>query len=141
MYGDRRTVHLRAADVVPEPVTLALLRPAVGGSGPASDETARRLLATSTVWVLERDAPVAVVAGGPSEEGWTIRAIAVAQDCRRQGLGRDLIDRLSHLVGGPWLLAETDSDGVGFYRRCGIEVVSLGEKYPGVERFSCRRRV
>jgi hypothetical protein len=35
------------------------------------------------------------------------------------------------------LEAETDSDAVGFYRSCGFTVLSLGEVYPGVERFRC----
>lgn len=33
--------------------------------------------------------------------------------------------------------AETDADAVDFYRRCGFAVESLGERYPGVERFRC----
>ena len=34
--------------------------------------------------------------------------------------------------------AETDKDAVGFYRSCGFEVESLGELYPGIERFRCK---
>ena len=33
--------------------------------------------------------------------------------------------------------AETDKDAVDFYRKLGFSVTSLGEKYPGVERFHC----
>jgi hypothetical protein len=41
---------------------------------------------------------------------------------------------------GSWLIlknveAETDREADGFYRACGFTVHSLGEKYPGVERF------
>ena len=32
---------------------------------------------------------------------------------------------------------ETDRDAVEFYQRCGFQVKSIGEKYPGVERFLC----
>jgi ribosomal protein S18 acetylase RimI-like enzyme len=35
------------------------------------------------------------------------------------------------------LEAETDSEALAFYRRIGFRVESLGEKYPGVERFRC----
>jgi hypothetical protein len=35
------------------------------------------------------------------------------------------------------LEATTDSDAVGFYRRSGFKIESLGEQYPGVERFRC----
>lgn len=33
--------------------------------------------------------------------------------------------------------AETDKDAVGFYKKNGFSITSLGEKYPGVERFEC----
>lgn len=36
------------------------------------------------------------------------------------------------------LEAETDLEAVDFYRKCGFTVATLGEKYPGVQRFSCR---
>lgn len=35
------------------------------------------------------------------------------------------------------MTAETDAEAAGFYRACGFQVRSLGEKYPGVERFAC----
>lgn len=35
------------------------------------------------------------------------------------------------------VIAETDDEAVDFYRNIGFEVHSLGEKYPGVERFRC----
>ena len=33
--------------------------------------------------------------------------------------------------------AETDIEAVDFYKKIGFQTVSLGEKYPGVERFKC----
>ena len=35
------------------------------------------------------------------------------------------------------ITAETDRDAVEFYWSSGFKVTSLGEKYPGVERFLC----
>ena len=35
------------------------------------------------------------------------------------------------------LMAETDQEAVEFYRNTGFVVYSLGELYPGVERFRC----
>jgi len=32
---------------------------------------------------------------------------------------------------------ETDQDAVNFYNKIGFSITSLGEKYPGVERFWC----
>lgn len=52
-----------------------------------------------------------------------------------------MVELLACHVDGPWLVAETDADAVGFYRHSGFEVMSLGEKYPGTERFSCRRHL
>lgn len=36
-----------------------------------------------------------------------------------------------------YLEAETDDEAVEFYKKIGFQVKSLGEKYPGVERFYC----
>lgn len=40
-----------------------------------------------------------------------------------------------------YISAETDRDAVGFYRKYGFQITSLGEKYPGVERFKCEYAV
>ncbi len=44
------------------------------------------------------------------------------------------IIRIHQLI---YLEAETDCEAVEFYRKCGWIITSLGEKYPGVERFQC----
>jgi ribosomal protein S18 acetylase RimI-like enzyme len=36
------------------------------------------------------------------------------------------------------MVAETDNEAVEFYRATGFRVTSLGEKYPGVERYRAR---
>lgn len=64
--------------------------------------------------------------------------IAVAENRRNSGIGRNMIDELLRLKNFTKLTAETDHDAVEFYRRYGFEIQSLGEKYPGVERFHCR---
>lgn len=64
--------------------------------------------------------------------------IAVAESYRGRGYGRRIMDLVAHTEGLMELHAETDCDAVGFYDRCGFSVESLGEKYPGVERFLCR---
>lgn len=70
-----------------------------------------------------------------------LRHIAVFPAYRGRGIGRQLIAhalarfRLHHLT------AETDREAVGFYRRCGFSITSLGERYPDVERFRCVLRV
>ncbi len=64
--------------------------------------------------------------------------IAVQPGRRRQGVGRSMLLELRHHLGLRELVAETDGEALGFYRRCGFRVRSLGETYPGVERFHCR---
>ena len=72
---------------------------------------------------------------GPGEAA--IRCIAVAAPYRRQELGRRLVQASVQQFGLHRLVAETDSDAVGFYERCGFVITSLGELYPGRERFHC----
>lgn len=67
--------------------------------------------------------------------------IAVAGDWRGRGIGRLTIERLVSQFELTSITAETDHNAVGFYRRCGFQIVSLGEKYPGVERFCCTYEV
>ncbi|WP_258112134.1 GNAT family N-acetyltransferase [Alicyclobacillus sp. SP_1] len=64
--------------------------------------------------------------------------IAVAENQRHSGIGRNMTDELLRLKNFTELTAETDHDAVEFYRRYGFEIQSLGEKYPGVKRFQCR---
>lgn len=63
--------------------------------------------------------------------------LAVAPAYRKQGLGRYLLVSMVSADGISRLDAETDDDAVGFYRRCGFRIQSLGEKYPGVARYLC----
>lgn len=65
--------------------------------------------------------------------------IAVDEGCRGMGYGRRMIELVVQEEALTGLCAETDRDAVGFYERCGFAIESLGEKYPGVERFLCRR--
>ncbi len=67
-----------------------------------------------------------------------IRHIVVHPDSRGHGLGRDMIRNVCRMLSLTGLTAETDREAVGFYRKIGFRIRSLGEKYPGVERFDCR---
>lgn len=83
--------------------------------------------------------PVAIIGlelgheGGPA----TIRHLAVAPSRQRHGLGRALVQAVCDQFEPPLLRAETDRDAVGFYERIGFSISSLGERYPGRERFEC----
>jgi ribosomal protein S18 acetylase RimI-like enzyme len=66
-----------------------------------------------------------------------IRHIAVLPSLRRRGVGRTLVDGMRNRFSVQCLTAETDADGVEFYRKLGFSVLSLGEMSPGRERFAC----
>jgi len=68
-----------------------------------------------------------------------IRHIVVHQKHRGCGIGRMMIASVCEEFALEHLEAETDDDAVGFYRRCGFTVQSLGEIHPGIERYWCRR--
>ncbi|MBU5350876.1 GNAT family N-acetyltransferase [Paenibacillus silvae] len=72
---------------------------------------------------------------GPSEI--TIRHIAVLPENRFKNYGRGMISQLLAAHNPDTLIAETDHEAVEFYRNSGFIVYSLGELYPGVERFRC----
>jgi ribosomal protein S18 acetylase RimI-like enzyme len=67
----------------------------------------------------------------------TIHQMAVAAGERNRGVGKQLVLAAMGAVPCEFFAAETDRDAVGFYERCGFTIISLGEKYPGVERFAC----
>lgn len=66
-----------------------------------------------------------------------IKHIAVAPSCRNQQLGSKMIHHVVQQLRLQRLIAETDYEAVGFYKSYGFAISSLGEKYPGVERFLC----
>jgi GNAT superfamily N-acetyltransferase len=70
---------------------------------------------------------------------YVIEAIAVLGPQQGHGVGRRLIEYLIDQWPTADLWAETDRAAVGFYARLGFQITTLGEKYPGVERFACSR--
>ena len=66
-----------------------------------------------------------------------IVSIAVDPAFRGQGVGSKLISFAANSLKCDKVSAETDDDAVGFYRSYGFDIVSLGEKYPGVIRYLC----
>ena len=87
-------------------------------------------------FALNGDVPVGLCIVQPGNQQAEILALAVAEEQRKQGIGRRMIAHVHTKLMLP-LIAETDDDAVGFYRRCGFSVTSLGEKYPGIIRYRC----
>jgi ribosomal protein S18 acetylase RimI-like enzyme len=67
-----------------------------------------------------------------------INSIAVAPDRRNRGLASALIDALAERMGAERVVAETDDDAVGFYRRCGFTVEDKAPRF-GRRRYWCVR--
>jgi ribosomal protein S18 acetylase RimI-like enzyme len=66
-----------------------------------------------------------------------IKHISVDPVERGKGYGRFLIIEMINTRDPLEVHAETDLDAVDFYRSIGFVITSLGEKYPGAERFKC----
>lgn len=61
--------------------------------------------------------------------------IATDPSWERQSIGAALVAWVQAEHPGDPIEAETDGDTVGFYRSSGFDIASLGQLYPGVERF------
>lgn len=81
---------------------------------------------------------IGIIGYGMDDSGCIeLKHIAVIPEERGKGYGRGMLMELIKLKDPKMIVAETDEDAVGFYRGAGFTVESLGEKYPGVERFKC----
>ncbi len=94
------------------------------------------------VYALEEEGDIVGIAGIQMSGGiLEIRHIAVEPISRGLGYGRGLILELIEQKRPAEVVAETDDEAVDFYRNIGFTIHSLGERYPGVERFKCTYRV
>jgi GNAT superfamily N-acetyltransferase len=124
-----------------EPGVRALLEAAHGSTGSAERAVAHY---RSGDWILvgyDVDGDVVACAGVEHDgDDILVRSVAVAADRRGRGLGRALVDALGDVATARRLVAETDEDAVGFYRRCGFAVEEIEPK-GGRARFRCSRGV
>lgn len=61
--------------------------------------------------------------------------IAVAKDHRRRGIGRSLLQDALRRSGRRPLVAETDEEGLGFYKACGFKMVGRRKHPSGAVRY------
>jgi ribosomal protein S18 acetylase RimI-like enzyme len=66
-----------------------------------------------------------------------LKHIAIKPNYRGKGIGSEMVNEFINTENIVKIKAETDIDAVGFYKKIGFSITSLGEKYPGVERFEC----
>ncbi len=81
-----------------------------------------------------------IVLKGMGNGEFEIRSIAVDPSFRNRGIASILISHAVDTLECSLLKAETDEDAVGFYRKYGFHIESLGEKYPGTVRYLCLLR-
>jgi ribosomal protein S18 acetylase RimI-like enzyme len=95
-----------------------------------------RLAAKGRVRGLESGDELAgcVVTSTRDDGALVIEAIAVAPDCRGQGLGRAIVEMVRD--GHEHVVAEAAEDAVGFFRSCGFAVSSAGGT-PYKRRYIC----
>ncbi|NLK96323.1 MAG: GNAT family N-acetyltransferase [Clostridiales bacterium] len=68
----------------------------------------------------------------------TILEIAVTNNCQKSGIGSSLINHCIKTFKPNDIVAETDDDAVGFYKKLGFDILSLGDKYRvGITRYRC----
>ena len=71
----------------------------------------------------------------------TLLHVATAPHARNASVGTQLLGAVRRAVpAGLPIVAKTDQDAVRFYTSNNFAVTSLGEKYPGVERFRVHLR-
>ena len=83
---------------------------------------------TAGILILDRSGNAAEILG-----------IAVAEDRRRQGIGSRMIRQVMRLERLDRIIARTDAEAVGFYRKCGFSEKKEIVEYPSgtAERYYC----
>ncbi|AFK86105.1 GNAT family N-acetyltransferase [Thermoanaerobacterium saccharolyticum] len=79
-----------------------------------------------------------IVLDTAQKEKIIILDIAVSKSSQHLGIGSKLINYVLVCLKPSIILAETDDDAVGFYRKYGFEINNLGEKYPNIKRYECK---
>ncbi|WP_263995406.1 bifunctional GrpB family protein/GNAT family N-acetyltransferase [Mycobacterium yunnanensis] len=128
------------SDITDDAAVRGLLALATGGGQSRVDEAVRQYRDDSSARLLIATwAGETVGLAGYRVIGGTtvvLLHVATAPHARRKGVGSRLLAEVRR-VAPPELpvVAETDRDAIRFDRATGFTVASLGEKYPGVERY------
>lgn len=111
---------------------------------PAPERIASRVcqireMSNSTVFVCSMEnQPVGLAVIVETAERRCLLHLAVRPDFQRQGIGMALVRAIQRLKPQKVLFSETDIEAVEFYCKLGFQVRSLGEKYSGIIRYSCK---
>lgn len=135
------TAVLDVKSKLTQPPFFNLLAPSV------YDPTEERLLSragrykgdeNTQVYAISRDGSYKGIVAFSSGKQAVIHDIAVDSSCRKEGMGKTLIEFIFRL-GAETVTAETDDDAVGFYKKCGFTVTETESDYD-IKRYLCERR-
>lgn len=117
----------------------AILAPATGaGTADAAQDVISRLRASDTSAIYGAHlAHELVGAYGIERDGMAnaVALIAVREDRRRRGIGRAMLQDALRRSGRRPLIAETDDEGLAFYKACGFKLVGRRVQPDGTARY------
>ncbi|KRD36918.1 hypothetical protein ASE27_10770 [Oerskovia sp. Root918] len=119
---------------------LGLLESASGHTGAALQSLAAEVQDhLTTVVALVDGRLVGLAAYETGRTSTVLRYLAVEGTRREDGLGRALVSAVQAAAPDAPVVAETDDDAVGFYRRTGFAVTALPRdpRRPDVQRYRC----
>jgi len=118
---------------------LELLSEAMGKKEDADQQWLRyKNFLSRSLWGWFKDEELVGLLGvEKSDREIRILHIAVQKPHRFKSLGRTMIKSLIQFYPDQKIIAETDLDSVGFYRKLGFDIQNLEEKFPVKERFLC----
>ena len=127
-----------------DPAVSTIIRYAIGNPTPDKVNSVSRMYKEDPkchLWGLSMHGRLVSVLGIEqiSSTEIRIRHIATQAGKRNHGCASHLI-RHVYKDSIHTLWAETSQDAMGFYERNGFEIESIGEQWPGVERFRCTLR-
>ena len=132
------------ADVKPnlfDPEVLALLKPSVYKPTPKRlKDRAEKYTEDKNVFAYackSSEKYIGIVVFRAENNTAEILDIAVKPEYRKHGIGRKLIDFILNQFPVDIIIAETDDEAVGFYKRCGFTITSVGE-VSSIKRYFCQ---
>lgn len=136
------TIHATAVEPTdPTPGVLWLLLPSFGGDHQHQRVRAQGVVTRGRTFALLREGrPVAAAVAHVERDEFVLDAVGVDPCLRGQGLGRQLLTHVTGVCGAPHVIRlETDDTAVGFSRSLGFEVSPPPGRWPGTNRYACRR--
>ncbi|QYA43361.1 GNAT family N-acetyltransferase [Macrococcoides bohemicum] len=82
---------------------------------------------------------IGIITINVQDDKCVITSLAVDETYQGRGIGKKLINHIKDKYN--YIVAETDDEAITFYRKQGFVIESLGEIYPGVNRYLCTTKI